>query len=153
MDITGTWLLSEMSNNAQDFEVGFFFFPPSRVNPSCRRAAWVQATSSMPKRNIRMLPSSSLISCFSEEGGKIWLEDLSIIPPITVSTADLKLTPLMKFAVNAVTTVPLGYNIDVLAGDNFNTAQGDGYQAVLLGLKTPQELVTELQAAWEADKK
>ena len=89
---------------------------------------------------------------FSEEGGKIWLEDMSIIPSFAVPTTDLNLTPLMKFAVNAVTTVPLGYNIDVLAGDNFNTAQGDGYQAVLLGLKTPEQLAEELQAAWLADK-
>lgn len=153
MDITGTWLLSEMSNNAQDFEVGFFFFPSIEGKPvmppgGMGSGYFINAKTQYPDVAIEFLDFM-----FSEEGGKIWLEDLSIIPPITVSTADLKLTPLMKFAVNAVTTVPLGYNIDVLAGDNFNTAQGDGYQAVLLGLKTPQELVTELQAAWEADKK
>ncbi len=153
MDITGTWLLSEMSNNAQDFEVGFFFFPSIEGKPvmppgGMGSGYFVNAKTQYPDVAIEFLDFM-----FSEEGGKIWLEDLSIIPPITVPTADLNLTPLMKFAVDAVTTVPLGYNIDVLAGDNFNTAQGDGYQAVLLGLKTPQELVTELQAAWEADKK
>jgi len=153
MDITGTWLLSEMSNNAQDFEVGFFFFPSIEGKPvmppgGMGSGYFINAKTQYPDVAIEFLDFM-----FSEEGGKIWLEQLSIIPPITVPTADLNLTPLMKFAVDAVTTVPLGYNIDVLAGDNFNTTQGDGYQAVLLGLKTPQELVTELQAAWEADKK
>lgn len=153
MDITGTWLLSEMSNNANDFEVGFFFFPSIEGNPvmppgGMGSGYFVNAKTQYPAEAIEFLDFM-----FSEEGGKIWLEDLSIIPPISVPTSDLNLTPLMKFAVDAVTTVPLGYNIDVLAGDNFNTAQGDGYQAVLLGLKTPEQLVEELQAAWEADKK
>lgn len=152
MDITGTWLLSEMTNNAQDFEVGFFFFPSIEGNPvtppgGMGSGYFVNAKTQYPAEAIEFLDFM-----FSEEGGKIWLEDLSIIPSIAVPTADLNLTPLMKFAVDAVTKVPLGYNIDVLAGDNFNTAQGDGYQAVLLGLKTPEQLAEELQAAWLADK-
>ena len=152
MDITGTWLLSEMSNNATDFEVGFFFFPSIDGKPvmppgGMGSGYFVNAKTQYPEEAVEFLDFM-----FSEEGGKIWLEDLSIIPSIAVPTADLNLTPLMKFAVNAVTTVPLGYNIDVLAGDNFNTAQGDGYQAVLLGLKTPEQLAEELQAAWLADK-
>jgi raffinose/stachyose/melibiose transport system substrate-binding protein len=152
MDITGTWLLSEMSNNVQDFEVDFFFFPSIDGKPvmppgGMGSGYFVNAKTQHPSEAIEFLDFM-----FSEEGGKIWLEDMSIIPSIAVTTTDLNLTPLMKFAVNAVTTVPLGYNIDVLAGDNFNTAQGDGYQAVLLGLKTPEQLAEELQAAWLADK-
>jgi ABC-type glycerol-3-phosphate transport system substrate-binding protein len=46
----------------------------------------------------------------------------------------------------------LGYNIDVLAGNSFNQVQIDGFQAVLLGQKTPEEQIKDLQAAWEADK-
>ncbi len=153
MDITGTWLLSEMSNNAKDFEVGFFFFPSIDGKPvmppgGMGSGYFVNAKTQHPTEAIEFLDFM-----FSEDGGKIWLEDLSIIPPVTIPTTDLNLSPLMKFAVDAVTTVPLGYNIDVLAGDNFNTLQGDGYQAVLLGLKTPEQLVEELQTAWEADKK
>ena len=152
MDITGTWLLNEMTNNATDFEVGFFFFPSIDGKPvlppgGMGSGYFVNAKTQYPAEAIEFLDFM-----FSEEGGKIWLEDMSIIPSFAVPTTDLNLTPLMKFAVNAVTTVPLGYNIDVLAGDNFNTAQGDGYQAVLLGLKTPEQLAEELQAAWLADK-
>lgn len=152
MHITGTWLLSEMSNNAEDFEVGFFFFPSIEGKPvmppgGMGSGYFINAKTQHPAEAIEFLDF-----IFSEAGGKIWLEDLSIIPPIPVPTTDLNLTPLMKFAVDAITTVPLGYNIDVLAGDNFNSTQGDGYQAVLLGLKTPEQLVVELQAAWEADK-
>jgi ABC-type glycerol-3-phosphate transport system substrate-binding protein len=70
-----------------------------------------------------------------------------------VDTSSMNLQPLLKFAVSALSEVPLGYNIDVLAGDQFNAAQGDGFQAVLLGQKTPEELIKELQTAWETDKK
>jgi raffinose/stachyose/melibiose transport system substrate-binding protein len=152
MHMTGTWLLSEMSNNAQDYEVGFFFFPSIEGKPvlppgGMGSGYFVNAKTKYPAEAIEFLDFM-----FSEEGGEVWLEDLSIIPSIPVETDDLDLDPLMKFAVDAVTTVPLGYNIDVLAGDNFNNAQGDGFQAILLGLKTPEQLIKELQAAWEADK-
>lgn len=152
MHMTGTWLLSEMTNNAQDFEVGFFFFPSIENKPvlppgGLGSGYFVNAKTQHPEEAIAFLDFM-----FSEAGGKIWLEDMSIIPTITVNTTDLSLTPLMKFAVDAVAKVPLGYNIDVLAGDQFNTVQGDGFQAVLLGMKTPEELIQELQAAWLVDK-
>ncbi|HEX2979186.1 MAG TPA: extracellular solute-binding protein [Anaerolineaceae bacterium] len=152
MHITGTWLLSEVTNNATDFEPGFFFFPSIEGKPvlppgGLGSGYFVNAKSQHSAEAIAFLDFM-----FSADGAKIWLEDLSIIPPLAVNTADLNLTPLMKFAVDAVAKVPLGYNIDVLAGDQFNAAQSDGFQAVLLGMKTPDELIKELQAAWLADK-
>ncbi len=152
MDMTGTWLLSEMSNNAKDFDVGFFFFPAIDQKPvlppgGLGSGYFVNAKTQHSKEAIEFLDFM-----FSAEGAKIWLEDLSIIPPVSVDTSSLNLKPLMKFAVDAVAKVPLGYNIDVLAGDQFNTAQGDGFQAVLLGMKTPDQLIKELQTAWLADK-
>lgn len=152
MDITGTWLISEMTNNAKDFEVGFFFFPSiegKEVMPPGGMGSgyFVSANTAHPKEAVEFLDF-----LFSEEGGKIWLENMSIIPSINIKTDDLNMSPLMKFAVDAVSKVQLGYNIDVLAGDQFNTTQGDGYQAVLLGQKTPEEMIKDLQAAWEKDK-
>ncbi len=152
MDMTGTWLISEMSSNAQDFEVGFFFFPSIEGKPvlppgGIGSGYFVNAKTKYPQEAIEFINFM-----FSDEGGKIWLEDLAVIPPIPIKTDDLSLQPLMKFAVNAVAKVPLGYNIDVLAGDEFNAVQGDGFQAILLDMKTPEELITELQAAWETDK-
>ncbi len=152
MHMTGTWLLSEMTNNAKDFEVGFFFFPSIEGKPvlppgGLGSGYFVNAKTKYPKESIEFLDL-----LFSDEGAKIWLEDMAAIPPVAVKTESLNLTPLMKFAVDAVAKVPLGYNIDVLAGDKFNAAQGDGFQAVLLGQKTPEQLIKELQAAWEADK-
>jgi raffinose/stachyose/melibiose transport system substrate-binding protein len=152
MHMTGTWLLSEMTNNAQGFDVGFFFFPSIDQKPvlppgGLGSGYFINAKTKYSKEAIEFLDF-----LFSAEGGKIWLEEMSVIPPITVNTDNLKLTPLMKFAIAAVAKVPLGYNIDVLAGDQFNAAQGDGFQAVLLGMKTPEQLIQELQAAWLADK-
>ena len=55
----------------------------------------------------------------------------------------------MKFAVDALATTEMGYNIDVVTPDNFNTVMGDGFQAVLAGEKTPEQQAADLQAAME----
>ncbi|MCL4384970.1 MAG: extracellular solute-binding protein [Actinobacteria bacterium] len=152
MHMTGTWLISEITANAKDFETGFFFFPSIEGKPilppgGLGSGYFISSKTANPVEAIKFLDY-----LFSEENAKMWLENMSIIPPIIVNTEGLNLSPLMKFAVNAVSGVPLGYNIDVLAGDQFNNTQADGYQAVLLGKKTPEVLIKELQSAWEADK-
>lgn len=43
-----------------------------------------------------------------------------------------------------------GYNVDVLAPEAFNTAMQNGFQAMLSGDKTAEEMAAELQAAWES---
>jgi raffinose/stachyose/melibiose transport system substrate-binding protein len=153
METTGTWLISEMANSAKDFEVGFFFFPSVEGKPvlppgGIGSGYFINAKTKYPKEATEFLDFM-----FSEQGAKIWLEEMSVIPPMKVDTSSMNLQPLLKFAVSALSEVPLGYNIDVLAGDQFNAAQGDGFQAVLLGQKTPEELIKELQTAWETDKK
>jgi len=150
MDITGSWLITEMVE-AKDFEVGFFFFPSIEGKPILPPAGLgsgflISSKTAHPEEAIKFLDY-----LFSEENDKKWLEDMCVIPPVAVKTENLNITPLMKFAVNALSK-PMGYNIDVLAGDQFNNVQGDGFQAVLIGRKTPEQLVKELQAAWEADK-
>jgi raffinose/stachyose/melibiose transport system substrate-binding protein len=152
MHMTGTWLISEVTSSMED-EVGFFFFPSVDGNPvlppgGMGSGYFVNAKTAHPDVAIEFLNFM-----FSEEGGKIWLEDVAVIPPLKLDTADLTLDPLLKFAIAALSEVQLGYNIDVLAGDEFNAAQGSGFQAVLLGQKTPEELLKELQTAWETDKK
>jgi raffinose/stachyose/melibiose transport system substrate-binding protein len=44
----------------------------------------------------------------------------------------------------------LGYNIDVLTPPEFNTAMNEGFQAVLNGERTPEEMAEALQASWDA---
>ena len=152
MHMTGTWLLNEINANAKDYEVGYFFFPSIGGKPVLPPGGlgggyYVSAKTKYAKESKEFLDF-----LFSEQSAKDWLETMSIIPPMAVKVDGLKLTPLLKAAVNAVATVQMGYNIDVLAGDEFNAAQGDGYQAVLVGKKTAAQLAKELQVAWLKDK-
>jgi hypothetical protein len=41
----------------------------------------------------------------------------------------------------------MGYNIDVLTPDNFNTMMFDGFQEVLAGTKTAQQQADDLENA------
>ena len=59
----------------------------------------------------------------------------------------MTVSPLLQMAMDALSTVPMGYNIDVLMPDAFNTAMKDGFQAVLAGDRTPEEQAAALQAA------
>ena len=45
------------------------------------------------------------------------MEDMSKIPPYPVDTANFNLSPLVKFAVDALATTEMGYNIDVVTPD------------------------------------
>ncbi|MCD6033863.1 MAG: hypothetical protein K0S78_6049, partial [Thermomicrobiales bacterium] len=45
--------------------------------------------------------------------------------------------------------VQFGYNVDVLAPPEFNEMMLSGFQAILVGDKTPEQQATDLEAAWE----
>jgi hypothetical protein len=68
-----------------------------------------------------------------------------------VDTTGMTIAPLLAGAMEALSTVPMGYNIDVLMSDGFNTAMLDGFQAVLGGDRTPEEQAAALQAAAAAE--
>ena len=68
------------------------------------------------------------------------------MPPYKVDTTNLKVSPLLSFAMDALAKVPMGYNIDVLMPDAFNTAMLNGFQAVLAGDRTTAEQAAALQA-------
>jgi ABC-type glycerol-3-phosphate transport system substrate-binding protein len=47
----------------------------------------------------------------------------------------------------------LGYYIDTAAPEAFNAMMQDGFQAVLAGTKTPEQLLADLQKAWDEGQK
>jgi raffinose/stachyose/melibiose transport system substrate-binding protein len=50
-------------------------------------------------------------------------------------------------------TKSFGYNIDVLAPQNFNEVMFSGFQEVLDGTRSPAEQAAALQDAWATAKK
>jgi raffinose/stachyose/melibiose transport system substrate-binding protein len=86
---------------------------------------------------------------FDPANAKYWAEQMNVVPPYAVDASGMDVPGLYKFALEALATVPMGYNIDVITPEAFNTAMLDGFQAVLLGDKTPEQQAADLQAAIE----
>ncbi len=149
MHMTGTWLISGMNTNAKDFEVGGFFFPSVDGKPVSPPAGlgsgyFVSAKTAVPKQATAFLDF-----LFSDESAKVWVQDMMLIPPVPVDAAKLKVPALFRFAAEAVKTVDMGYNIDVLTPASFNTVMADGFQAIMLGSKTPEQQLSDMQKAFE----
>jgi len=152
INLTGTWLISDVNTNVKDFEVGWFFFPAIDNKPTFPPAGlgsgyFVSAKTANPQAATQFLDY-----LFSEEAAKVWMEEMGYIPPIKVDSSKFNLSPLLKFAVGALQSQEMGYNIDVLTPDTFNTMMGDGFQAVMLGEKTAEQQAKDLEKVWEEAK-
>lgn len=148
MMITGTWLIGNITDNAP-FEAGWFFVPNPKGGDPLPPAGlgsgyFVSNNSEHPEEAIAFLDF-----LFDPANAQTWTEQMLVIPPYAVDTSSYDVPALYTFALDALATVPMGYNIDVLTPSNFNTVMSDGFQAVLLGRKTPAEQAADLQAAIE----
>ena len=72
---------------------------------------------------------------------------MSVLPPYEVDTTTLEVPGLLEFALAALADVDMGFNIDVLTPDKFNTTMSDGFQAVIGGSRTAEEQAAALQGA------
>ncbi len=149
MHFTGTWLIGRVLENAQDFEVGWLFFPAVGGKPVLPPAGLGSGYFiSSNSQNIEAA-GKYLDFLFSKEAAPVWMEDVKIVLPMNVDASKYNLPDLFKFVVDALAQQEMGYNIDVLTPDNFNSMMGDGFQAVLLGEKSAEQQGADLQAAWE----
>lgn len=149
MNFTGTWLMNAVLENSQGFDVGWLFFPAVNDNPPLPPAGLGSGYFVSSKSQNVDAAGKYLDFLFSQEAAKVWMEEGQVVLPMDVETSEFNLPDLFLFAVDALATQEMGYNIDVLTPDNFNTMMGDGFQAVLLGEKTPEQQAADLQAAWE----
>ena len=141
--------MGRVLESAQDFEVGWLFFPSVGSKPVLPPAGLGSGYFlSSSSQNVEAA-GKYLDFIFSEEAAPVWMQDIKIVLPMTVDTADYELPELFRFAVDALAQQEMGYNIDVLTPDTFNTIMGDVFQAMLLGEKTAEQQAADLQAAWE----
>jgi raffinose/stachyose/melibiose transport system substrate-binding protein len=154
---TGTWLVPEIDETVQDFEVGFFPFPSidgSQVAPpsGVGGGLFVAANTKEPEAALKLVDYLQ----FNEQRVREDLEKFNQIPPYPPNTSGLQLTPLFESVLQdleqAENPDSFGYNIDVLAPQNFNTVMFDGFQEVLGGERTAQEQAEALQEAYQKAK-
>jgi raffinose/stachyose/melibiose transport system substrate-binding protein len=154
MDITGTWLVPEIDENVQDFEVGFFPFPAiddTGTNPPSGVGGgnFISANTEEPEAAIKFLD----YLMFNEERVKDDLVRFNTIPAFQLDTSDLDVTPLFRSVLDDLAEAEqpdaFGYNIDVLAPAGFNDVMFNGFQDVLSGSRTADEQAVALQEAWD----
>jgi raffinose/stachyose/melibiose transport system substrate-binding protein len=157
MNITGTWLVSEIVETVQDFEVGFFPFPSidgSGISPPAGvgTGTFIAKEAKNPEGGI------ALIDYYQQDDtARIIMETFNTIPAHPVDTKGLDVPPLFKQVLDDLSKSTeagaFGYNIDVLTPANFNEVMFSGFQEVLAGTRSPEEQAVALQDAWATAKK
>ncbi|HEX2235411.1 MAG TPA: ABC transporter substrate-binding protein [Actinomycetota bacterium] len=157
MNITGTWLVSEVRQEVGDrFEVGFFPFPAiddTGIHPpgGLGGGLFVAKNTDEPEATLKLLDYF-----LSEPFLQANLELTNTIPALPLETEGLEITPLFQEILNDLSQssgeTAFGYNIDVLTPQGFNDVMFDGFQEVLNGSRTPQEQADALQEAWAKAK-
>jgi raffinose/stachyose/melibiose transport system substrate-binding protein len=155
---TGTWLVNDIATNMQEgFEVEMVPFPSidggERVLPGGLGSAWfISANTDYPDAAAMLLDHF-----YKPESIRKWVEGVNVVPPLEFNAEDFQLNPLLEFAIATAQAggkgeagSNLGDYIDTNAPDSFNEMMQDGFQAVVAGLKTPEEQLDDLQAEWEA---
>lgn len=161
MHMTGMWLLNAIIENTPNpDDIGFFMFPameeggvalpPAGIGTSY----YVSAHTEHPEAAARFLDF-----IFSSEVGKQRLEEYFMLPPFYVDTDDLEMPELAKMMIDTVQNasmdsegVTMGYNIDVLTPTAFNQVKSDGFQAIMTGERTAEQVINEMQRVWEEEK-
>jgi raffinose/stachyose/melibiose transport system substrate-binding protein len=156
MNPTGTWLVSEIVQTTQDFEVGFFPFPSiedSGISPPAGLGSglFVARKASNPQGAIEFIDY-----LLEESTARLIIEKLNVIPAKPVDSKGLDVPELFKEVLEDLSESPqaksFGYNIDGLAPQTFNEVMYDGFQEVLSGVRFPEEQVGALQRAWAEAK-
>jgi raffinose/stachyose/melibiose transport system substrate-binding protein len=154
---TGTWLVPEIVEAIQDFEVGFFPFPSidgSSISPPAGLGSglFVAKNAKNPEGAITFIDY-----LLQDDTARLIVEKTNIIPAHPVNMEGLDVPDLFKQVLEDLSQSPqvesFGYNIDVLAPQNFNEVMFTGFQEVINGSRSPEEQAAALQAAWEKAKK
>ena len=152
---TGSWLIAEMEAQMPDYEVGFVPFPEieggqGRVWISGVGSAWyISSTAQNPDEAAAFIDY-----LFSQEAAEKWIGVSRYFVPVDVDLSSIESSPLSDLVIETLQTagdegVQFGYNVDVLAPPEFNEMMLSGFQAILVGDKTPEQQATDLEAAWE----
>jgi raffinose/stachyose/melibiose transport system substrate-binding protein len=156
MNPTGTWLVPEIVQAVQEFEVGFFPFPSidgSSISPPAGLGSglFVAADAKNPEGAITFIDYLQ-----QDDTARLIIEKLNTIPAHPVDTEGLDVPELFKQVLDDFSESPqaesFGYNIDVLAPQNFNEVMFSGFQEVIEGSRSSEEQAAALQEAWAEAK-
>src|SRR5215213_2476665 len=154
---TGTWLVPEIVQTVQDFEVGFFPFPSiagSGISPAAGLGSglFVAKKASNPKGAIEFIDF-----LLEESTARLIIEKLNVIPAQPVNPKGLEVPEPFKEVLEDLSESPQAksfvYNIDGLAPQSFNEVMYNGFRGVISGVRSPEEQAGALQRAWAEAKR
>lgn len=153
---TGSWMVQEFSPETMpDMDVQMMPFPAVEEGAG---SYWVSGIGSAyyisSASQNKDQAAQFLDYLFSPEAANRWVEDARFFVPMSVDAANLEISPLAQSILAELDKaangeIEFGYNIDVLAPPRFNDTMLNGFQRILAGDQTPEELAAELQAVWE----
>lgn len=153
---TGSWLASEINENMADYEVGMVPFPSLNGGMGQVFVSGVGSSYYISSATEHPDEAAAFIDyLFSPEVAKQWVVDAQYNMPMSVDVSGEEVTPLQQIIIDELDKgvkgeVQFGLNIDVLAPQDFNDTMSNGFQAILAGETTPEQLAADLQAAWDA---
>jgi raffinose/stachyose/melibiose transport system substrate-binding protein len=157
MNPTGTWLVSEIVQAVQDFEVGFFPFPSIdgsgiTLPAGLGTGLFVAKGAKNPKGAITFIDY-----LLEDSTARLIIEKLNTIPAHPVDTKGLDVPDLFRQVLDDLSGSPeagaFGYNIDVLAPPEFNQVMYTDFREVISGRRSPTEQAQALQKAWAEAKR
>ena len=153
----GTLLVPQILQPLHTFDVGFFPFPSidgSGISPPVGLGSGLFVA----KEASNLQGAIEFIDYLLEDStARLIIEKLNVIPAQPVNPKGLDVPELFKEVLEDLSASPeaqsFGYNIDVLAPQNFNEVMFAGFQEVLNGTRSPAEQSAALQRAWATAKK
>jgi raffinose/stachyose/melibiose transport system substrate-binding protein len=147
---TGSWLVGELGDNVDGFEVGYIPFPasdgPGIFTGGLGSGPYVSGNTSKTEAALEFVDFLA-----SAEHGRWTVENLHSIPPMPLDTKGLDLSPLFTEVIADTAEVTasgdFGYNIDVMTTDAFNKELYDGVQGLFTGQSSPEDVAAALEAA------
>ena len=151
---TGSWQIGEWEEQMPDFESASCRSRNPRASGLSGFPASARPGSS-PRVPEKPDAAAALIDfLFSPEAVETWIGGSRYFVPVEADLSNLELGPLYQQVIDTLQSaeeegVQFGYNVDVLAPPEFNDMMFSGFQAILVGDKTPEQQAADLQAAWE----
>ncbi|MFL5758975.1 MAG: ABC transporter substrate-binding protein [Thermomicrobiales bacterium] len=161
LNTTGSWLINDIQTNMEGQDVQFTPFP---TIDGAKGQYWISGVGSayyISAKSQHQTEAGQLLDyLFSPDIVKRWTEEAHFFVPVQLDTTSLNVSPLYKSILDVLQTgigpnakTKFGYNVDVLAPPQFNDAMTNGFQAIISGQKTPEQVAAELQAAWQEGMK
>jgi len=151
---TGSWLINDIQDNMPDANIGFMPFPqlsegtgPTWVS-GVSSAYYITSGAENPDAAAQFIDY-----LFAPETITRFVNEAKFLVPAQYDAAGVQASPLFQQMLDtlqqaATNGTVLGSNVDVLAPPQFNEAMMSGFQGIIAGDKTPEEVAAELQAAW-----